>query len=255
MKVRKFLAAIPAALKKNKKLVIAVCAAVVLLCGAVIGTVAYFTDKTDAVVNTFTVGNVQIKLDETSTNEKGQMLDAEGNVVTDPEDAERIPNEDSEKTGTAYKLIPGMTYLKDPTTTVLAGSSPCYVRMLVSVNYQEELDAIFDETRPELTELFTGYNGEKWIFKGYEVKANSRVYEFRYSEIVEADEEDAVLEPLFTGIAVPSWVTGEQLETLNVEGVPFEINVISEAIQAEGFEADGDYTAEDVAWMEFPPMN
>lgn len=85
---------------KKKTIAIAL-AAVVLLLGAVGGTLAWLT-STDSVTNTFTVGNVTISLDE--------------------------PNFTQD-----IKLIPGKVIDKDPTVTVDAGSESCYVRILVTI--------------------------------------------------------------------------------------------------------------------------
>ena len=54
-------------MKSAKKAIIAALCAVMLVVGSVAGTMAYLT-STDEVVNTFTVGNVQIKLDEAKAN-------------------------------------------------------------------------------------------------------------------------------------------------------------------------------------------
>ena len=70
--------------------------AVTLLIGCAIGgTVAWLTAKTDAVVNTFTYGDINITLDET--------------------------------TGTDYKIIPGKDITKDPKVTVKANSEDCWL--------------------------------------------------------------------------------------------------------------------------------
>ena len=70
--------------------------AVMLVIGcAVGGTLAWLTDKTDAVQNTFTTSDVDIKLEET--------------------------------TGDSYKMVPGNTITKDPKVTVVAGSEKAYV--------------------------------------------------------------------------------------------------------------------------------
>ena len=75
--------------KKNlKKLLLAVCCAALLVCVSIGATVAYLT-STGTVENTFTVGNVNITLDETK-------VDLNGNAVTP---AER-------SNGNRYKLLP-----------------------------------------------------------------------------------------------------------------------------------------------------
>lgn len=70
--------------------------ALVLVFGcAVGGTFAWLTAKTDPVVNTFTYGDINIDLAET--------------------------------TGTGYKIVPGMNISKDPKVTAKAGSEACWL--------------------------------------------------------------------------------------------------------------------------------
>lgn len=96
--------------KTRKALLLGVCA-VLLVTASVLGTIAYLT-STDAVTNTFTVGNVTITLDEAKVDEKGKEIIGEG--------AARVK-------ANAYKLVPGQEYTKDPTVHVAAGSEDCYV--------------------------------------------------------------------------------------------------------------------------------
>lgn len=91
-----------------KKLRILLLCAVTLVAAGVFGTLAYFTDS-EAVTNTFTVGQVGITLDETDVNELG-VKDGETRVQS---------NE--------YHLLPGYTYTKDPTVHVDAKSEDCYL--------------------------------------------------------------------------------------------------------------------------------
>ena len=193
---------------------------------SVMGTLAYLTDST-AVVNTFTMGNVDIKLDEA-------VVDANGVAVTSGERTE---------VGNQYKLIPGKTYTKDPTVTVVKGSEESYVRMLVTFNKLIELDAVFAPTGAELISIFNGYNDAIWIYAGEteDAAANTITYEFRYKDAVAAPDEDVKLEALFDTFTVPGEFTAENLKTL--EG--FTITVKGHAIQAEGF-ADAD-----AAWAAF----
>lgn len=79
----------------KKKLFISVVAVALVACFAIGGTLAWLTDKTESKVNTFTVGDVNIDLTET--------------------------------TGTDYKVIPGKDIGKDPKVTVEAGSEACWL--------------------------------------------------------------------------------------------------------------------------------
>lgn len=92
-----------------KKKIVSVCLVVCLLATAIIGTtLAYFTDDA-SVTNTFTVGKVDITLDETDVDIYG------------------VKESETRVTENKYKLIPGRDYIKDPTITVAAGSEDCYL--------------------------------------------------------------------------------------------------------------------------------
>ena len=96
-----------------KKRNIALLLALVLVFGvAVGGTIAYLMDKTQVVVNTFTTGNVDIDLTET--------------------------------TGKTYKMTPNAVIDKDPTVTVIAGSEACWV--FVKVEEINNPDTYLDYT-------------------------------------------------------------------------------------------------------------
>lgn len=99
-----------------KKRTVALLMAVVLLFGTVVGgTIAYLTTKSKVVTNTFTVGDINITLDETNTDNDEN---AEDDVVIDGVERDRA---------NAYKMIPGQKYVKDPIVHVEKGSEPCYV--------------------------------------------------------------------------------------------------------------------------------
>ena len=116
-----------------KKKTIALLLVMVMIFGiSVGGTIAYLTDK-ETVTNTFTVGDVQIKLDEAKVDETGTKIDNNGDKVID--DKDRVTSND-------YKLLPGMSYTKDPTVTLLQGSEESYVRLYVTVTYSNEADAV-----------------------------------------------------------------------------------------------------------------
>lgn len=90
-----------------KKKTLALLLALVLVFGAAVGgTIAYLTDTTDPVTNTFTVGKVDITLTETFNTDT-----------------------DGDRTNDAWKaqLIPGTTYAKDPVVTVTNDSEDCWL--------------------------------------------------------------------------------------------------------------------------------
>lgn len=78
-----------------------------LIIGCTIGgTIAWLTAKTDPVVNTFTVGDINITLAETTTN---------------------------------FKMVPGNTISKDPKVTVLKDSEACW--LFVEIEKSANLDS------------------------------------------------------------------------------------------------------------------
>ena len=90
----------------KKKTILVAAIAVMLVAALVVGgTLAYFTDKTETVKNTFTVGNVGIDLTETK-------WDAEAD----------------------HTLVPGKFYDKNPTITVDANSQDAYVFLKLDLN-------------------------------------------------------------------------------------------------------------------------
>ena len=104
---------------KNKK-TLALLLSAILLIGAVVGgTLAWFTDQTDEVVNTFTVGNIDVELEE-----------------TDSDDADTDANINS------YKMIPGWTINKDPKANITAGSEFGY--LFVKVEKSATVDSYLD---------------------------------------------------------------------------------------------------------------
>ncbi len=90
-----------------KKRTLALLLALVLVFGAAVGgTIAYLTDTTDPVTNTFTVGKVDITLTETFNTDT---------------------NNDQKNDAWQAQLIPGTTYAKDPVVTVTNDSEDCWL--------------------------------------------------------------------------------------------------------------------------------
>lgn len=89
------------------------------------GTLAWLTDSTQAVKNTFTTSDVDITLEETGTT-----------LV------EGVDEKD-------FKMVPGATLTKDPKVTVLADSEKCYVFVKVeeSNNCDDFITYAVDESK------------------------------------------------------------------------------------------------------------
>lgn len=106
--------------KKSLALLLAIALVVV---GAVAGTVAWLTDRTAAVKNTFTTSDITIELTETPVEN--------------------------------YKMIPGCTIAKDPKVTVKADSEACYlfVKLEKSENFADFMTYEMADGWTELTDV------------------------------------------------------------------------------------------------------
>lgn len=91
--------------RRNRRIALTLCVMFVVLAASIGGTVAWLTDKTTPVTNTFTASDIDIDLTET--------------------------------TGNNYKMVPGNTITKDPKVTVNANSEACwlFVKVEKSTNY------------------------------------------------------------------------------------------------------------------------
>lgn len=104
-----------------KKKTLAIVIALALIIGLGTGmTLAWLTDVSKKVENTFTAGNVKIKLEETKK---------------------------------VFKMVPGHTISKDPIVTVLGGSEKCYlfVKAVKGNDYDNFLDFPIDTAWTKLT--------------------------------------------------------------------------------------------------------
>lgn len=103
--------------------------ALVLVIGCVAGgTVAWLVAKTDPVVNTFTYGNINIALAET--------------------------------TGEDYKIIPGKDIPKDPKVTVTAGSEACWL----FVKVEKTGTFVADKVTYSIANGWTPLEGENGVY-------------------------------------------------------------------------------------------
>ena len=100
-------------MKNLKKALIAGTCSVLLVAGSVAGTMAWLQD-TDSVTNTFTVGAVDITLDEKDVDNS-----------TDGKDRDQA---------NTYKIFPGQTYEKDPIVHVDANSEDAWLFVRVENN-------------------------------------------------------------------------------------------------------------------------
>lgn len=221
-------------MKVSKKILAVTMSAAVITSIAAAGTLAYLTSQ-DTAVNTFTVGKVNITLDEAKVGPDGKA---------DPS-GERV------KENVYENILPGAVLDKDPTVTVEAGSADCYVYVAVR-NYLADRNG-------------TGGPGnwDNW-YGGFDVSDNwdysyfipydpgfpnnvtrdiSTVEIFRYigpgteDGVLKSSDEDIVLESVFEDgkFYIYNSLTSEQVENMYGDRVV----VKAFAIQADNLVYDG----------------
>lgn len=94
----------------KKKLTVSLAVLALVACMAAGATLAWLTAKTSSVTNTFTYGDINIELKET--------------------------------TGESYKMVPGNTIAKDPKVTVKANSEACW--LFVKVEKSGNFDSFME---------------------------------------------------------------------------------------------------------------
>lgn len=218
---------------KSKALLLTLCA-VLLVAASVMGTMAYLT-STDKVENTFTVGNVAIKLDEAKVDTDGKPVEGAARVAEN-----------------SYKLMPGHTYTKDPTIHVDAASEDCFIRAKVTLTNADKWIEIAKKYADNKVEnIIQGTDDNIWWVSQPAVdnEKNTVTYTFVYKNEshtdglgkriwTSTDSKDLVL---FNEIAIPGGLTNEELAAVGRS----KITVVAEAIQADGFETEA------AAWAAF----
>ena len=192
-------------MKTAKKALGLMLVAVLLVTATIFGTMAYLTDK-DEVTNTFTVGSVDISLDEAPVNEAGKKVDGT-----------RIK-------ANSYKLMPGHEYDKDPIVHFAAKSEASWLFIEVT-NEISELESKAQDYKSIATQItdngWTALDGVTGV----------------YYKSVPANTGDAAVDyPVFQGFTVDGSVTGITLESYNSKTV----KIIAYAVQADGFTTASD---------------
>ena len=178
-------------LKRTLMIVFGLMAVAAISVGA---TIAYLTDNASA-VNTFTVGHVNITLDEQDTdNSSGEERDQ--------------ANE--------YHLIPGETYVKDPTIHVTEDSEDCWLFAKVE-NGIAKIEAQTED----------GYIADQIEANGWKpLEGVDNVY---YQKHLKTDRADVVI---FKSFKISGDVKGEDLSGYKTKN----ITITGYAVQLPGFD-------------------
>lgn len=203
----------------TKKRFVAILLCVTLVALAAIGaTFAYLTDS-KTVNNTFTMGNVAIKLDETNVN--------------DPEGARVTSN--------AYNVYPGAVVTKDPIVHN-TGKNAAYIRATVNVSnwmnlcaaYYPDFGIHFPEAGYEKSlELLVGQLGEGWSVVGVTIGdtftdgAYGAKFILKYDGKLAAGADTTAM---FQSVTIPAGIDNANTDSFK------EVKVVAQAIQADGFD-------------------
>lgn len=203
----------------TKKRFVAILLCVTLVALAAIGaTFAYLTD-TKTVDNTFTMGNVAIKLDETNVN--------------DPEGARVTSN--------TYNVYPGAVVTKDPIVHN-TGKNAAYIRATVNVSNWMNLCAAYypdfkytfgQEGYKAALNLLVGELGEGWSVVGVEAGDTFTIGQFDAKFILKYDGKlaaNADTTAMFQTVTIPTGIDNVNTDSFK------EVKVVAQAIQADGFD-------------------
>lgn len=186
-------------MKKTKKALLLSLCAVMLVTASVLGTMAYLT-STDEVVNTFTVGNVAITLDETDVDNS-------------------TPGENDRDQANEYKLMPGKEYVKDPIVHVDADSEDCYLFVKVANGIAD-----IEDTKTVAEQM----KDKGWVA----VDEANGIYVYTTDNTNPAVVKGGDNVTVFESFTIKGDVNNEILASYAGK----EINVIAYAIQADGFD-------------------
>lgn len=208
-----------------KKKITALCLCVALLAIAVVGaSLAFFTD-TKSEKNTFTVGNVQIKLDET--------------------DITKTDGSRTEKGNDYGSMYPGRSVTKDPTVHNV-GANSAYIRAKVTLtggfnllaqlfpNMEFENETPFVDMYAQYFTALVGDLGEDWSIVDIDGdEAGNPIFVFKYAKVLDKGEDTPAI---FEKLTIPSDYTGKDANGGIYQAANVDMTIVAEAMQAEGFD-------------------
>lgn len=186
----------------KKKLGILICA-VLLVVASVGATLAWLSDKTQEVTNTFTVGDINILLNEngaTDTNNDGKV-----------------------DSNSSFEIIPGTNLDKEPKVTVKENSEACWLFVTVTEeNWPQDKET--DGTLKVKYEVITDSNG--WTLLSTSGEDGNKTYVY-YREVAATAEDAVIFDILKAGanekeIIVSSTLTKTELNAMTTPKLTFK---------------------------------
>lgn len=199
--------------KNSKKIAIGALSICLVAAMAIGGTMAFLTDS-EQVTNHFSLGDLDITIDEPSWDD---------GTPDDPD----TPDDESTP-GDGEDLVPGDTKDKDPTITAVEGDS--YMRVVMTIKDRDTGDVITDSDRldlilktiryaendaikegtPYALAALADYSTVNSAFTKDDNKSSAGVYYYNYNDIFEKGDEVV----LFTDIVIPTDWNQDELNTL-----------------------------------------
>lgn len=207
---------------KKKSILMAAIAVMLVAVLVVGGTLAYFTD-TKSATNTFTVGDVKIKLDESNVND---------------------PNGDRVTSNEYTDVFPGIQYKKDPVVTN-TGKNDAYVRAVVTIENGMNWMGLYNEnvwTAPQeeaFMKLICDKLGAGWSIENIAYVTNAErgstdfVATLKYTGVLKSGDATSAM---FENVMLPTNATANDIATRVAQNGVFHIDVVAQAIQADGFD-------------------
>ena len=162
-------------MKNWSKVWITIACAVCLVTASVSATLAVLMVRTETVENTFTVGKIDLTLDESKVNTMGQFVDEDGNLIEVDENGNPLGEVPRVKSN-QYKLFEKTEYTKDPVVHVGKDSEDCYV----FVKVENGIADIEDKEATTIAEQIVANDwkslGEGVYYKMYETIAENVDY-------------------------------------------------------------------------------
>lgn len=143
--------------QRTRRALLTLCLMLAVAVVSVGGTIAWLTDKTDTVENTFSVGDINIELKEHDYDPATNTLSTTS-LVTENKD---------------YKIVPGKDLPKDPFVTVKANSEACYLFVKVEATgwTNDKIAYTIDSAWTELNSAANSATGTKVYYR--EVSAST----------------------------------------------------------------------------------